>query len=65
MAAANGEDEEDELNRQKRLEGTAVTPESFVAWRVRHDVVCLRHVCMGVWLVVYQIQRDPRPFPVP
>lgn len=49
VAAANGEDEEDELNRQKRLEGTAVTPESFVAWRVRR--ACLRvclPACLGV-----------------
>jgi hypothetical protein len=32
-AVASGQDEEDEMNRQKRLEGTAVTPESFVQWR--------------------------------
>lgn len=34
-AIASGQDEEDELNRQKKLEGTAVTTEAFIAWRVR------------------------------
>jgi len=34
-SAASGQDEVDELNRQKRLEGTAVTPASFVEWAVR------------------------------
>lgn len=34
-AIASGQDEEDEMNRQKKLEGTAVTVEAFVAWRVR------------------------------
>lgn len=37
-AAAGGSlSEEDELQRQKRLEGTPVTPESFVEWRDKFE----------------------------
>ena len=42
-AIASGQDEEDELNRQKKLEGTAVTTDSFIAWRVRTYVFICFH----------------------